>query len=166
MTVMTSPSKAIVKRMILSVRVHQDYDECWEDLSDSRRNVRSSLLERKHTKGTIKQSHYRPWQALRVPGVWGFQILRQSAHEGGKVVSPTHRPPLPQKIFLVLISVRGWVDARSIVRPEGLCQWKNRVTPSRRKHTESYKYLLSFTTPPYTNLENYELSADLSHFSA
>jgi hypothetical protein len=25
----------------------------------------------------------------------GSQILRQSAHEGGKVVSPTHRPPLP-----------------------------------------------------------------------
>jgi hypothetical protein len=70
----------------------------------------------------VKQSHYRPWQALRVPGGWGSQILRQSVHEGGKVVSPTHRPPL-------LISVRGWVDPRVIVRPEGLCQWKI-LTPS------------------------------------
>jgi hypothetical protein len=31
---------------------------------------------------------------MRVPGTWGSQILRQSAHEGGKVVNPTHRPPL------------------------------------------------------------------------
>jgi hypothetical protein len=79
---------------------------------------------------TIKQSHYRPWQALRVPAGWGFQILRQSAHEGDKVVSPTHRPPLPQEIFLTLISVRGWVDPRAIVRLERLCQWKVPVTQS------------------------------------
>jgi len=52
------------------------------------------------------------------------------AHEDGKVVSPTHRPPLtPQEIFLVLICVRGWVNPRVTVWPEGLCQSKIPVTP-------------------------------------
>jgi hypothetical protein len=42
----------------------------------------------------VKQSHSKLGQGLRAPAGWGSQISRQSAHEGGKVVSPTHRPPL------------------------------------------------------------------------
>jgi hypothetical protein len=38
---------------------------------------------------------------------------------------------LPQGRFLVLISVRGWVDSRAIVRLEGLGKLKNPVTSSQ-----------------------------------
>jgi hypothetical protein len=54
----------------------------------------------------VKQSLYSPGQALRVPRGWGSDISRQSAHEGGKVVSPTHRLPLPHRkntLYLFLL---------------------------------------------------------------
>ena len=73
----------------------------------------------------VKESHYRPGQALRIPGGWDSHISRSSVHESGKIVSPKHRRPLPQKIFLVLISVRG----RAIVRAEG-CKGKIPMKPS------------------------------------
>ena len=63
----------------------------------------------------VKQSHYRPGHTPRFPD---FKTIGA-------------RPPLPlQKIFLVLISVRGWVNSWAIVRPEGLCHWKIPTTPS------------------------------------
>jgi hypothetical protein len=62
---------------------------------------------------------------LRLP-----DFLRQPAHEGGKVVSPTHRPPLPQEIFLVLISVRGWVDPGPQCDRKDYVNGKIPVTPS------------------------------------
>jgi len=41
------------------------------------------------------ESRNRPGVAQRVPGDLGSQISWQSAHEGGEVVSLTHRPHLP-----------------------------------------------------------------------
>jgi hypothetical protein len=85
-------------------------------------------------KAKVKQSLYRPGESQEFPGGWVSQITRHSDHDGGKVVSPKHRPPPPpphSKIFLVLISVREWVDPMAIMRPEGLWQWKAPLTPWR-----------------------------------
>jgi len=47
-----------------------------------------------------------------------FPDFMTTAQDGGKVVSLTHRSPYPQKMLLVLISVRVLVDLRAIVRSE------------------------------------------------
>jgi hypothetical protein len=50
----------------------------------------------------VKESHYKPGVAQRVPGGLGSQIP-----EGGEVITLMHRPPLPSGMFLVLIFTRG-----------------------------------------------------------
>ena len=72
-----------------------------------------------------------PLQARRDPE--GSRKLRfpdyvTTALDGGKVLRIGHL--YLQEMLLVLISVRGWVDPRAIVRSEGLCQRKIPMTPA------------------------------------
>ena len=67
----------------------------------------------------------------------------------GKLVSPKHRQPLPPGGTRVLISVREWVVA---VLPEGLRQWKIRVTPigNRNRDLPAFSALPQPTARPRT----------------
>jgi hypothetical protein len=55
------------------------------------------------------------------------KVVRLSAIRTGRLY--------PQEEFLVLICVRGWVDPRDTMRPEGISHWKVPVTPSWIKPT-------------------------------
>jgi len=73
-------------------------------------------IQKDATIGKGKSVPLQTWSGSEGSRKLMFQNFMTTAQDGGKVVSPTHWPPLPQEMLLVLISVRGLVDPRSKVR--------------------------------------------------
>jgi hypothetical protein len=87
-----------------------------------------------HTQQKGKAFPLQAWSGPEGSRKLRFPDVMTTAQDGGNFVRLKHRPPLPQEVHLVLISVRGWVDPRAIVRPEGICHWKIPMTSSGIEH--------------------------------
>jgi len=80
------------------------------------------------------ERYINPIRGMEMP--WGFQEVEASRFQDSRHMKVVRLSALrtgrlyPQEIFLVLISVRGWVTPKAIVRTEGLCQWKISMTLS------------------------------------
>jgi len=77
-------------------------------------------INARHGRGTAWARHAMCESAFRVPGGWGSPEFLDNRHMKVLSLSALRTCHLyPQETSLVLISFKGWVDPRVIVRPEG-----------------------------------------------
>jgi hypothetical protein len=99
----------------------------------------------------IKLTLNRPWTSIGLWDVDAPTIFRQSAHRWRWDQPYAPGALYPQERFLVLISVRGWVDPRAIVRLEGLGQLKksNELIEDWTRDHPAYSVVPQPTTLPH-----------------
>jgi hypothetical protein len=111
----------------------------WRGIHQYAKREREREREGEELNTVIPTIHGTSFRRLNIPNpvnrpcrLWDVEARtssRQSAHRWGWGCQPYAPVALyiPGR-FLVLISVRGWVDHRAIVRLEGLGQLKNQMT--------------------------------------
>jgi hypothetical protein len=80
----------------------------------------------------VKLFLYRPWRPLELQEVEGhiFSVIRLT--DGTRLSALRAGRFLPTGRFMILISVRGWVDSRAIIRLEGVDKLKKSTSSGTR----------------------------------
>jgi len=108
-----------------------------------------------------KLSHYRSGQDLGAPGDGDYSEFPENRHMEVEMLSAVRTGRLySQDMSLVLVSVRGWVEPRAIVRPEGISNRKTWMPPLGIEPVnfqvvahcpKQPRHILPHTKPKYSN---------------